>query len=484
MLSFSFNIDKSDEYDVWAKIQANKPAAHALWISVDDEPFRNWGNLGDTAYAWYWRKIHYTYGTEDRNTSYFLEAGEHTLRIAIASGNFFVDRLAIATKGKLPVTIDPDVLLLAEKLEFEAEDATLLGAATVVACATSSNGKQVNLLNVNTNVVRFSQIIASSAGASKLKVSNMSAALRSLRIVVNGVVLGKQNPPVSGAWCFNGGSPGVYEVGVLLHRGINVIDISPFSGDAPFIDQIKLEKAPLNGLSLEAETAEQVGSNTFVSCATASNGALVNMGVNVSNGIRFNNLLASASNHYTADIYYITKTDRNMRISVNAQPFTTQTFAASGNWCYEGGSTKIKTVDLELAVGTNVIEFRPTGNDAPFIDKIVIREATSASSAARMSVKPSPELLQPVADAANVFAIYPNPVTAGMPITLLLPALPMSKGIFRLQITDITSRVVFSQNLVQQINGHTTLHKYLNRGMYIVTITQGPATFSNKIIVQ
>jgi hypothetical protein len=122
----------------------------------------------------------------------------------------------------------------------------------------------------------------------------------------------RQSVPASGNWCNERGSPTIYQVVVILIRGLNTIDITPFSSDAPIIDKIKLEQADLNGLSLEAETAELSGTNTIVSCATASNSALVNMGNSAKNGIRFNNLLAPENNTYLVDIYYITKADRSM----------------------------------------------------------------------------------------------------------------------------------------------------------------------------
>ena len=480
VIDFSLQVDKADEYDLWAKIQAIQPGESSLWISVDDEPYRKWSNLGNATYEWYWKKFHYSNGTEDNSFTYFLSAGQHHVKIAIASGTVFVDRLAVATKGKLPETTDANVLLMSEKLEFEAEDATLLGAAAVVTCTTSSNGKQVNLFNVNTNGVRFEQIVAESAGPYKLKISYMSAAARSLRLIVNGVILGKQNLPVSGAWCFNGGSPGIYEVGVVLKRGINVIDITPFSGDGPFIDKIKLEKADINGLSLEAETAELLGTNTIVACATSSNSALVNMGLSVSNGIRFNNLLSTENKRYQVEIHYISKAARNMRLSVNGQPFTTQSFLASGNWCYEGGTTKIKTIEVDLSLGVNTIEFRPTGADAPFIDKIVIKEPTPVVNA----VANPQSSLTTEETADNRFSVFPNPVPAHTPITLSLPDAIDKQGKLFVQFTDVSGRTAFAQHYSLKNNRQLTIDKGFDKGVYIISVMQGSIRSSKKIIVQ
>ncbi len=486
IISFNISVEKSDEYDIWAKIQATDPSATGLWISVDDEPFRQWSHLGNTTYEWYWKKFHFSYVSEDRSLTYFLSAGQHRVKIAIASGKVFVDRLAIVTNGKLPETIDPNVLQLGEKLVFEAEDATILGAANVVNCASSSNGKQVNLFNVNTNGVRFDQIVAEAAGAYKLKVSYMSAALRTFKVAVNGLVLGRQNPPVSGEWCSNQGSPAVHEVDVNLKRGINIIDITPFSGDAPFIDKILLEKAELNGLSLEAETAELIGNNNVVNCATASNGALVNMGLNVANGIRFNDLLSEETRNYSVDIHYITKVNRSMRITVNGEPFTTQSFLASGNWCFEGGGTKVQTMEIALSQGTNSIEFRPTGSDAPFIDKIVLRETDPLQNNIENLDHTTTGSFDVVPEQEKNTSInlYPNPAKEGTPITLSFTGTANSKGSMYLQITDMSGRVVFSQTLWQNGSGQVKLGNSLRKGMYILTIIKGTNKTSKKIIVQ
>ncbi|MBC6490393.1 glycosyl hydrolase [Flavihumibacter stibioxidans] len=486
VLTFNINVDKSDEYEIWAKIQAFHPSATSLWISVDDEPFQKWNNLGNNIYEWYWKKFHYSYGAEDRSFTHFLAVGQHQVKIAIASGHINVDRLAVASKGKLPETVDPNVLLITKNLEFEAEHATILGAATIVNCATSSNGKQVNMFNLNTNGVRFSEIVAEEAGPYKLKVSYMSAALRSFRVIVNGTILGRQNPPVSGAWCFNAGRPAIYEVDVVLKRGINTIDITPFSGDAPFIDKIKLEKATLNGLSLEAETAEFLGTNSLVNCATASNGALVNMGSNAGNGLRYNNLLAPEGKGYLVDVHYISKVDRNMSFSVNGQELPVQTFAATGNWCYEGGTTRVKTVEVNFLQGNNVIEFRPVGTDVPFIDKIVLREAEPMASA---MVTPQEETAvamnsQLADNGLQGFEIYPNPVMSGAPVTLSLPAIKYGRSQVFIQITDATGRVVYAQNLGQGSSRQVTLDKRLGKGLFFVTLMQGSSRSSKKLIVQ
>lgn len=419
-ITFTFNIDKADEYELWAKIKAINSGENSLWIAVDDEPYRKWDHLGTTVYEWYWKKFYYSYGSEDRSFSYFLAPGQHTVKIAIAGGNVHVDRFAVATKGKTPSDIDPNVLLLAENLEFEAETATLLGTVTVQSCANSSNGLQVNMGTAAANGVRFSNIVAATAGTYKLKVSYMSKDVRNFKVVVNGTTMGRQTPPSSGNWCYidasntTMGSPAIYEVVVNLNRGLNTIDIKPWGAiisgtslpNSPFIDKIKLEKAPLTGVNLEAELAEIVGSTTIVSCNTASNGALVSPAIGTGNGIRYNNILCSEAKTYDVDISYISKVARNLRISVNGGAYVTYSFDASGNWCYEGGSPKIKTIPLALAQGVNTIDMRATTTDAPFLDRIVIKEQPISNVTFTTSGLPAG------ASSVNVnYIYYTNPTT-------------------------------------------------------------------------
>ena len=424
VISFTFNVAKADEYELWAKIKAINAGENSLWIAVDDEPYRKWDHLGSSLYEWYWKKFHYSYGSADRSFSYFLAAGQHTVKIAIAGGNVHVDRFAVATKGKNPSATDPDVLLVTENLEFEAETATFLGTITVQACENSSNGQQVNMATAASNGVRFNSIVASAAGAYKLKVSYMGKDSRSFKVIVNGVTLGRQIAAPSGNWCYidasnpSKGSPAVHEVIVNLNRGINTIDIKPWGAgsplpNSPFIDKIKLEKAPLTDVSLEAELAEFVGTTSVTACNTSSNSALANIPLGTGNGIRYNNISCNEGKVYDVDVSYISKVARNLRISVNGGAFVTYSFNASGNWCFEGGSPVVKTIPLTLAQGINTIELRATSADAPFLDKIVIKEQPFSNVTFTTSGLPAGSI------AATVnHKYYTNPTTLSAPLSL------------------------------------------------------------------
>jgi trimeric autotransporter adhesin len=419
-ITFTINVAQADEYELWAKIKAINNGENSLWIAVDDEPYRKWDHLGNTTYEWYWKKFHYSYGSEDRSFSYFLNAGVHVVKIAIAGGNVQVDRLAVATKGKNPETTDPNILLLSAQLEFEAELAERFGTTTIQSCVNSSNGQQVNMGLSTSNGIRFNQIIAEDAGAYKLRVSYMSKVARNFRVRVNGTLMGRQTVVPSGNWCFIDasnptlGSPAIHEVVVILKRGSNTIELTPAGTDAPAMDKIKLEKAPLTNVDLEAELAEIVGSTSIVTCATASNGSLASPAIGTANGIRYNNILCSEAKTYDVDISYISKTVRNLRISVNGGAYTTYAFDPSGNWCFEGGSPTIKTIPLTLVQGVNTIEMRSTTTDAPFLDKIAIKEQPVSNVTFTTAGLPAG------ANSVNVvYKFYTNPTTISAPLNAI-----------------------------------------------------------------
>ena len=502
VMTFTISVDQSDEYELWAKIQAIAATESSLWISVDNEPYKKWNNLANPVYEWYWKKIYHSYGTENRSFTYFLEAGEHQVKIAVSSGNVAVDRLAIVTKGKLPETVDPNVLLLQDNLEFEAENARFIAGAgttgtvpTTQNCSTSSNLLQVNLGTRSGNWIAFENVVAEEAGPYKLKVSYMSKNSRPFRIRVNGTTLGRQVVTPSGNWCFIAtdnptlGSPAIYEVVVILKRGLNTIEIGLNNTElAPFIDKIKLEKAPLNNLSLEAELAELTGSSAIVTCtnASASNGSVVNMGF--TGKIKFNNLIAEESKTYQVDIYYVTTVARELKLSINGQSLPTENFAASGlYWCSQPGSViAVKSVEMTFVQGINYIELSPAaGKEAPFIDRIVIKEPVppvtpTANSVGSSGITFNNEIMNPAAS----FNIYPNPLRAGSPLTITLPERKNESNKVHIQVTDVSGRIVFSQTVVQQHTRQIQLAQSFSKGMYIISVVQGDVRSTKKIIVQ
>lgn len=484
VLTFSVEVEEADEYELWAKIQAYEPEPSSLWISVDGEPFRKWEDLRNELFEWYWKKVYHSYEGEEIRFSYFLTAGTHQIRLASSSGNVPVDRIAVASKGKLPSTIDPDVILVTEKLEFEAEDATILGAARIVNCATASNGQVVEIAQATANGVRFDQIVASEAGTYLLTISLISKNVRSFRIAVNGVNLGQKTVQPTGNWCFEGGSPGMFQMEVQLVEGINTIAINVFNNTpGPVLDKIKLERAPFVESSLEAELAELIGAPAFPpTCATASNGGLVNMGRLGTNGVRFNSIFVPFSGTYQVEVHYMSAVNRSLRYSLNGEAFDNSLFEDSGEWCFNGGTPATQVIEVELKKGNNTLEFRPiAGSDSPFLDKIVIKEPTEGQNLRVLeTVVPSLEAEQK----AKEFSVYPNPVQAGNPVTLEIPVLFDQPDLALVQITDLTGKVVFSQSISDGSIQEIQLTRGMARGIYLVLVQQGQIWRSKKLIVQ
>lgn len=134
--------------------------------------------------------------------------------------------------------------------------------------------------------------------------------------------------------------------------------------------------------------------------------------------------------------------NRNIQIPVNGQLATTQAITASGKWCYEGGSAKMHTITVALLQGSNMIAFQPTGSDAPFIDKIVLRAAYNVATTDSMN------------------------------------------SAVQLRLSDLSGRVLTVRSLPQGFNGRAQIGGALRRGMYILTINNSNTQVSRKIIVQ
>lgn len=482
-VSFNFEVDEKDQYRIWAKIQSLSTEDNSLWIKVDDAPFRKWDNLENDAFEWYWKSFHFSEGGEDRALSFFLSSGNHTLTIAYSTQDFKIDRLAVASEGKLPSEVDPDVVRVFGPMDYEAENAELLGNAIAVNCGTSSNGQQVNLRTGFSSGVRFNQVIAAEAGAYRLSVHYMSKVQRNFRLFVNGEALGYQLVTPSGNWCFEGGNTAIYEITVNLNQGVNVIEILRTETDAPFLDKISLNK---KNISLEAEEATLEGSSAIVNCPAASNGALVNMGFSYANAIIFENVNVATAGNYQLAITYLSAVDRTARVIING---TTEqvSFMDSGEWCGNGGTTATKTIEVELQAGANQIEIRPATNEAPLIDKIELieipKEQEGLASARILSTESIASLTSDVLLTMEDFNVYPNPARSFDRINIILPNLQESTTI-NLSISDMYGRVWISETHVEANGQRIELQNNLRPGLYLILIQHGNQLIQHKLLVE
>jgi hypothetical protein len=472
-LSFSVDVTAAGAYQFWTKLQSLEATSDKLWIKIDDGVFSPWSALQQDNFLWKWKR----YDPSGLQEYLFLEPGTHTVTIAYASGGVEIDRVALMPAGDNPASVDPDVIIETGPQSFEAEEATLLGTAAIVNCATSSKGKQVNMLNVGTNGVRFSKVLAGSAGTYQLAIQYMNGALvpRSLRVIVNGTQLPLQRVVPSGPWCFNAGSPATWLMSIKLNAGENIIDLRPVAGtEAPFIDKIELRPALQ---SLEAELAEVSGAT--VNCASASNGALVNMGFTTSNYVQFNNISVPATGVYNLNISYISEPARTMKMSIDGDAGTSLSFTSSGAWCFSNGTPVVKTVQLNLAQGIHTIRFQPNIGDAPFIDKIDLVATTSPENAplneelladATTAIKPTSSSLQA--------KVYPNPARSGSTIHL-----PSNNSTRLATITLFDLRGAAIKHGIQKINEGYLLPN-VSPGMYMLRVEETGSVKTYRIVVQ
>lgn len=127
------------------------------------------------------------------------------------------------------------------------------------------------------------------------------------------------------------------------------------------------------GTIYQAEDATLNGGATRISCANASNGAMVNGLTGVSNSVSFNVSASESSNHDVIVSYYAVNA-RNITYQVNGGTVVTEAVPSSGSaWCYQGGYPGEYTIQLSLASGNNNITFY----DSPILDKIEVVNSPS-----------------------------------------------------------------------------------------------------------
>src|SRR5262249_37523695 len=116
---------------------------------------------------------------------------------------------------------------------YEAEAASLGGAAIVAGCSSCAGGKKVGYLGGGANRVAFAHVDAAWSGVHTLVVHGCSADPRTFDVSVNGaapVAVGLQ----SGDWS----KPTTVAIHVTLNRGDNTIVIGNDAQYAPDLDRI------------------------------------------------------------------------------------------------------------------------------------------------------------------------------------------------------------------------------------------------------
>src|SRR5690606_30727133 len=355
------------------------------------------------------------------------------------------------------ISVTPDIS------SMEAEDALLIGSATVAQCAAASGGEQVNLGASVNNGVRFDHVVTQTAGTYRLVIGYMSAVTRQCRLLVNGNDLGIISVDPSGAWCYQGGSPAEAEQTISLPSGINTITFRPVGTDTPFIDKISLLREVY---SMEAEDADLFGGASIVQCASASGGEQVNLGSTPNNRVRFDEIEIQRAGAYRLSIAYMSAVTRQCKLIVNGIQQQTLTFEPSGAWCYEDGVPTTKSIDVTLQEGLNRVEFKPMDSSAPFLDKIAIVELGGDTSVGLLGSMPLP--VPPGMAVRPKISLYPNPASAHAPLYITLPDHPGKRKV-HLSILDMSGIPVFECTETLS-DGKADIHPRLNPGLYYIII--------------
>jgi Glycosyl hydrolase catalytic core len=151
--------------------------------------------------------------------------------IGTAYKNFAASTPAIAKNYDNTELITGDVNTI-----FEGESATLYGSTTSN-CATASGGQMAGAVT-GSNRISFHEINVPTSGSYKLEVSYFSTVARTLAMRINHGTAQTISIPASGAlWCYQGGSPGVYEFPVSLLAGNNSIELTL----SPIIDFVRVK---------------------------------------------------------------------------------------------------------------------------------------------------------------------------------------------------------------------------------------------------
>jgi hypothetical protein len=286
---------------------------------------------------------------------------------------------------------------------------------------------------------------------------------------------------LSGAWCFNGGSPATWYMSVKLNAGENVIDLRPVSGtEAPFIDKIEVRPALT---SLEAELAQISGNSAIVNCASASNGGLVNMNFLTTNAVQFNNISIPVSGTYNLNISYISQPTRTMKMVIDDDGGSSLSFASSGEWCFNNGVPVVKSVPVYLTQGVHTIKFQPNSGDAPFLDKIDLVETTTGDAPITTSAQPQvAEAMSTTSESLPAITgkLFPNPARAGATIHV-----PLQNHIDRKTATIIlydARGAMISRKTQVSSSGYTL--PYVKPGIYLLQVEEAGLTKAYRIMVQ
>ena len=168
---------------------------------------------------------------------------------------------------------------------------------------------------------------------------------------------------------------------------------------------------------------------------------------------------------------------------MNGSLFQTASFEVSGNWCFENGTPRVKSFEIPLTQGTNSIEIKPTGTDAPFIDKIAIllKPVEVVQGTSEPDVVSSIDLNTRLQKEKVSLSVYPNPSAAQGEFSILVAG--PDNDHFDLQVLDILGRPVF-RDATGIVNQPLKSGRGLTPGVYLVVVNINSTRYIQKLIVR
>lgn len=256
--------------------------------------------------------------------------------------------------------------LAAQTTVYEAESAIITGGSSI----DCSNASGQLAVDASAGTVTFNVTVAETKPYI-IKVFYLNPNIDEVGVSVNG---GEQENILfqfTNGFCYEGGIPGNYQLVRTLNTGSNTIALS-----SAIIDKIEIVSfeegditpppTPQPGPTYEAELATLTGTAVVDDCANSSNGKMVNgLSGGSENAVEFG-VNATSTSNYNVTISYMATSATNIIYQLNNGSIDTVAVAASGQWCYQGGSPADVVVELSLNEGINQLKFF----DSPILDKI------------------------------------------------------------------------------------------------------------------
>jgi hypothetical protein len=212
------------------------------------------------------------------------------------------------------------------------------------------------------------------------------------------------------------------------------------------------------------------------------------MGNTTTNSATFTQVTVPTAGTYQLNITYFAKVARSMRISINGGTASTQSFAITGNWCFESpaGVSVVKAIPVVLQAGVNTIRFQPPSpsGEAPVLDKIDIVDPSNPADAmitgSATGIEEGVAMLMSKDVTAASGTVYPNPARAGS--TIYVPS-QNSFGGKAATITLFDARGAAIKNSNQATSAGFRLPNVTN-GIYLLRVQESGSIKTYRVMVQ